>query len=597
MRAIRPAANLMLLVVAALLAAGAASAATPLDPGGIAAQATVYPAELAMLLSRPRLTRIRDAKRRAEMHLIDFVELMWPVLDSTGQPFVRTWVQEAICDHLEAISDGRLTRLLINVPPGFTKSRLVNVMWPAWEWGPRNRPDLRYMSWSYSAELSEDQNNDCRTVIESEVYRRFWGDRLSILGDSNAKSYYKNDKGGWRRSSSVQGQGTGFRADRLIFDDPHPVKDGDSEAALKMATRWFAHTLPTRVRNAGGSVKVRVPFWVRDVHGMELEQDPEDDRPVLASATIGVMQRIALHDISGVILKNPALGYEHLLIEMRFKGAAHPARKSEHWRPSSIGYVDPRQDYGDLADPIRFPEDKVARDEAQMMLTGGSDAVAAQFDQWPLEMSGSWFKIEWLPIIEPHEVPADVGLGVRGWDFGGGGASPKADPSANARLARGALSKGIYLWHTATKRGTPGEVEKFIRDQHAADERAVDWSIPEDPGTGKLYADYVKRECAVGRYVKSTPEAKDKVTRAKPVSGQAEALNFFIVRHPGCDTARQELVDFPYGEHDDIVDAISRAFAAIVALPMRTEAHGGFNSFEDAPVSGLGSADVYDFDG
>lgn len=574
----RPATTLLIAVVAILAAGAARAAGAPLDPEAVAAAVamTRYPAELALLLSRPRETRMRDAKRRAEANLIDFVELMWPVLDGTGQPFVRTWVQEAICAHLEAVSDGRITRLGINVPPGFTKSRLVSVCWPAWEWGPRNRPDMRYMLWSYSDALAEDQNNDCRRIIESEVYQRFWGDRFAIVRDSDAKSYYKNDRGGWRRSSSVEGQGTGFRADRLLFDDPHPVKAAASQASLKTATRWFAQTLPTRVRNAGGDVRVRVPFWVRDVHGLGLEQDPNDGRPVAASATVGIGQRIHLHDIFGVILKNPALGYEILLIEMRYKGADHPARRSPNWRPSSIGYVDPRREYGELADPIRFPLAEVERLEAQMTLTGGSDAVAAQFDQWPLELTGSWFKPEWVPIIEPHEVPADVPLGKRGWDFGGGGESDKADPSASARLARGIMSKGFYLWHTATKRGSPGDVEAFIRAQHADDPPAVDWSIPEDPGTGKLYASYVKRECTVGRYVTSSPEAKDKITRAKPVSGQAQALNFWIVRHPGCELARQELIDFPYGEHDDIVDAISRAFAALIAVPDEVPAVGGF---------------------
>lgn len=574
MRALRPA-QTVLLVAAALLAGLAQVAGVPLDTAGLFAAAGVstQPLELVLLLDQPRLTRERSAKQRAEAHLIDFVELMWPVLDP-GQPFVRTWVQEAICQHLEAVSDGRISKLAINVPPGFTKSRIVNVAWPAWEWGPRNRPDLRYMSWSYSDDLAEDQNADCRKLIESEVYQRLWGDRFQIDQDSDAKSYYKNNKSGWRRSSSVQGQGTGFRADRLIFDDPHPVKHADSEAELKKATRWFARTLPTRVRNASGDVKVKVPFWVREVHGMELEQDPDDDRPVTKSATVGIGQRIHLHDIFGVILKNPSLGYEHLIIEMRYKGDQHPARRAPEWKPSSIGYEDPRREYGQLADPIRFPEEEVVKLETQMTIDGGTDAVAAQFDQWPLELTGSWFKSEWLPVIEPHEVPTDVGLGKRGWDFGGGGTSAKADPTACARLARG--TGGFYLWHSAAKRGSPGDVEAFIRSQHAADPREVDWSVPEDPGTGKLYADYVKRECAVGRYVHSSPEAKDKVTRAKPVSGQAQAGAFRIVRHPGCELVRQELIDFPYGEHDDLADAVSRAFAAVVAMPVRAESVGGF---------------------
>jgi predicted phage terminase large subunit-like protein len=580
-RAIPPRPRNPLLLIVALLFAQLSTIMAPAIAAIRNAQTTqeiaeVYPG-LALLFGNTDLARYEVAKRKAELRLIDFVELFWPVLDGTGQPFVRTWVQEAICDHLEAVSNGRISKLLINVPPGFTKSRLVNVLWPAWEWGPRNRPDLRYMSWSYSAQLSEDQNEDCRKVIKHEIYQRFWGDRFELDETSDAKSYYKNNKGGWRRSSSVAGQTTGFRADRLLFDDPHNVKDADSEAALKEATRWFARSLPTRVRNLSADVRVKVPYWVRAVHGKGLEQDPDDNRPVTQSATIGIMQRVHLHDISGVILKNPALGYEILLIEMRYKGDLHPARKSEHWRGSSIGYQDPRSKYGELADPIRFPEDEVKKMELQLMIDGGTDAVAAQLDQWPLETSGSWFKVDWLKVVKRADVPADVPLGKRGFDFGGGGTSKKADPTAHARVARGNESGRFYLWDHATRRGSPGDVEAFIDAQHTKDPPSIDWSLPEDPGTGKLYADYIVRKIGPGRYVHTSPEAKDKITRAKPVSAQAQHDNFYIVEHEGYQDAINELVDFPYGEHDDIVDAISRAFMAVVAMPDRPAFAGGIS--------------------
>lgn len=562
---LRPATTALLVLLAGLaLACGStvepSAAVTAASPGA-------YPLELQLLLSNLRLAADRDAKRRAENSFLDFVELMWPAVDP-GQPFVRGNVQEAIGRHLEAVTDGCIKNLLANVPPGSTKTYLVNVFWPAWEWGPRNRPDLRYMAWSYSPELALKANDDCRKIIKHPVYQRFWGDRFKLLvGKSDAKGFYENDKGGWRRSSSIKGAATGFRADRLIWDDPHNVQDADSAAALRVATRWFARTLPTRVRNMSGEVKVKVPFWVRDVHG-DLPPDPDDKRPVTASATVGIMQRVHLHDISGIILKNPGLGYEILLIEMRYKGDEHPARKLDTWPKSSIGYKDWRTEIGQLADPIRFPEDEVAKLEAKMISDGGgSDAVAAQLDQWPLQLTGSWFKPEWLPIIEPADVPKDVGNGKRGWDFGGGGKSKKSDPTASARVARGTSDKKFYIWHTAAKRGSPGDQEAFIKQQHIDDPRDVDWSLPEDPGTGKNYANYIKRECSVGRYVTSSPEVRDKVTRAKPVSGQAQIGQVVIVQHPGCEIAKQELVDFPYGEHDDIVDAISRAFNAVIAVP------------------------------
>jgi predicted phage terminase large subunit-like protein len=521
--------------------------------------------EAALLFGNLRATRMEIAKRRAELHLIDFVELLWPTIEPE-QPFVRGWVQEAICEHLEAVTDGRITKLLCNVPPGSTKTALVNVFWPAWEWGPRNRPDLRYMSWSYSAKLTEDANDACRRLIESEVYQRFWGDRFELDDTSNAKSFYKNSKGGWRRSSSIGGAATGFRADRLIFDDPHSVKDADSVAALREATRWFARTLPTRVRNTSGGISnVKVPFWVRDVHGLGLDDDPDDGgRKATASATVGIMQRVHLHDISGIILKNPGLGYEVLLIEMRFKGAQHPARRAPAWRSSSIGYVDPRTEIGQLCDPIRFPEEAVAELEAQLMLEGGSDAVAAQLDQWPLETSGTWFKVEWLPDVAPGEIK--LPLGKRGWDWAAS-ETATSNATAHAHLTRDPVTKKFYIVDSAELKGGPGKVEAFVKKQHETDPKGLDWSIPKDPGAaGALFAGYIVREVAPGRHVHVSAETGSKVTRAKPVSAQAEHMNLAIVRHPGWERLRQCLVDFPYGDVD-LVDAVSRAFAALVAQP------------------------------
>jgi predicted phage terminase large subunit-like protein len=524
---------------------------------------------------------LERARQRAEASFLDFVELMWPVLDP-GQPFVRGRVQEAIAQHLEAVSAGKLRNLLMNVPPGSTKTYLANVFWPAWEWGPRNRPDLRYMSWSYSPDLALQANDDCRKVIKSEVYQRFWGDRFQLDETSDAKGFFRNDRGGWRRSSSVRGASTGFRADRLIFDDPHNVKDADSPAALLEATRWFSKSLPTRVRNMSGDVKVKVPFWVRDVHGM-LETDPADARPVEQSVTVGIMQRVHLHDISGIILKNPSLGYEVLLIEMRYKGADHPARRLPTWRSSTIGYQDWRSVTGALADPIRFPDAEVTKLEAQLMLDGGSDAVAAQLDQWPLEVGGSMFKIEWLPDIAPAAAPG--GDDKRGWDWAASEAKTAAE-TADARVRRG--HDGCwYLMDSDSLRGGPGEVDDRVRERHASDPRTMEWSIPRDPGAaGVHFANYVIRQLAPGRFVDDTPETGSKVTRAKPVSGQARAGNFKIVRHPGWETTRQQLIDFPYGELADRVAAISRAFAAHVEHPVGAPDHGGYGGLaSETPVA------------
>lgn len=570
----RPASLLLLTVTILLAGAAQAFAGLAIAPRAAALQAGTaglsfavnhLPPELVLLFSNERETNLAKAKRRAELHLIDFVELMWPVLEPE-QPFVRGWVQAAICQHLEAITDGLITNLLGNVPPGSTKSMLVNVFWPAWEWGPRNRPDLRYMSWSYDPRLTEEANDSCRKIIEHELYQRFWGDRFEILDDTDAKSYYKNNKGGWRRSSSIRGGGTGYRADRLIWDDPISVKQADSPATLKEATRWFARTLPTRVRNASGGIsKVKVPYWVREAHGLGLESNPDDGtRKVTISATVGIMQRLHPHDISGVILKNPELGYEILLIEMRYKGDQHPARKLATWKPSTIGYKDPRTKIGELADPIRFDEAAIAKLEAQLASEGlGRDAIAAQLDQWPVEGTGAKFDPTKLKIIEVHEAPAFIDDGWRGWDWAGG-ESAQADRTASGRVRRG-VDKRFYLVHTAAQRGGPAKTDAFVKKQHAEDPSTVKWSLPKDPGGTSIHFNaYVARELCPGRTVTSSREEGDKEHRFGPVASQIDQDNFFIVRHPECEIARTEMIDFPWGDHDDIVDGVSRAFMEVV---------------------------------
>jgi hypothetical protein len=74
-----------------------------------------------------------QARRRASASLYEFVRQAWHVVEP-GIPFVESWHIEEICEHLEAVSAGELRRLLINIPPRHSKSTIVSVMWPMWEW-------------------------------------------------------------------------------------------------------------------------------------------------------------------------------------------------------------------------------------------------------------------------------------------------------------------------------------------------------------------------------------------------------------------------------------------------------------------------------
>lgn len=114
----------------------------------------------------------------------DFVSAAWHVLEPQT-PMRWGWALEAITDHLVAITEGHITKLLINVPPGMMKSLLVNVMWPAWEWTDPKRRHLRYISTAHKQDLAVRDNLKCRRLITSRWYQERWP--VVLTSDQNAK--------------------------------------------------------------------------------------------------------------------------------------------------------------------------------------------------------------------------------------------------------------------------------------------------------------------------------------------------------------------------------------------------------------------------
>ena len=188
----------------------------------------------------------REACRRS---LVTFIQRAWHVLEP-GQKYVHGWHMDAIAEHLEAVTAGQINRLLINVPPGTMKSMSVSVFWPAWEWGPRGMPHIRFIGASHEESLATRDNMKMRHLVQSEWYQRLWP--TPLMGDQNQKTYFQNTKTGWRQSCPV-GSMTGKRGDRVVWDDPHSVEDAHSDAQLETANRIFRETLPTRRSSAASS--------------------------------------------------------------------------------------------------------------------------------------------------------------------------------------------------------------------------------------------------------------------------------------------------------------------------------------------------------
>lgn len=178
--------------------------------------------------------------------LIHFVRYFWHVLEP-NTPFVDGWVMHAICAHLEAVTRGEIKRLLINVPPGFAKSMLVNVFHPAWEWSAAGQPYHRYVTFAYASHLTERDNRRFLDVIQSPDFRELWGHALTLT--SNGVTKPTNTAKGWKFSSSIDGVGTGERGSRVlclpysevVHTECGPMAIGDVVANQWKGRVWSRH--------------------------------------------------------------------------------------------------------------------------------------------------------------------------------------------------------------------------------------------------------------------------------------------------------------------------------------------------------------------
>src|SRR5690606_3840377 len=121
---------------------------------------------------RKRLTERQGEIRANCDSLHGFIEEHWSVLEPK-RPFKTGWALRAMCKHLEAVTYGQFQFLLITIPPGMMKS-LVLVVWTAWDWGPKGRPDLQTLATSYSQANVLRDNLKLRRLIESDKYRALW---------------------------------------------------------------------------------------------------------------------------------------------------------------------------------------------------------------------------------------------------------------------------------------------------------------------------------------------------------------------------------------------------------------------------------------
>lgn len=441
-----------------------------------------------------------------------YVCAAWSEVESAE--FIDNWHIKAICQHLQAVSEGKITNLLINVPPGMSKSLITSVFWPTWEW--TRDPSLRMLYASYDEQLSTRDSVKCRTLITSKWYLDRWP-KVRLVADQNQKTRYSTVAGGYRISTSLpEGHGTGEHPDRIVVDDPHNVRKAESEAERKAVIEWWDLTMPTR----GASRGVR---------------------------RVVIMQRLHQGDLSGHILKSNEndRDWDIIILPMR--------REPDRMKPTSLGWIDPRTSdpsIPSLISPRQFSETVVRKIERSL----GSYGTAGQLQQRPAPREGGMFRPVWFGYVDATPVKARW---CRAWDF----ASTADDGDWTVGLLMCRSDEGLfYVADVIREQCTAHQRDLIVYRTAMDDGKNVKIIIEQEPGAaGVSLIDYMVRMLQ-GWIVRPYRPTGPKEVRAEAYAAQAEAGNVKLVRANWNREYLSELAVFPMGDHDDQVDSSSMAF-------------------------------------
>lgn len=518
--------------------------------------------------ARAELKRRRelvDRKEEAESDLLAFVRMFWRVLEPE-KPLIEGWVLDCLCDTLMAITDGHLIRVNINVVPGSMKSSLLNVLWPAWEWGPQNMPWIRYLSASYSTGIPERDNIRFARVINDAVYQKCWGDRVSLVREG--AEVVENSKTGWKRVTSTGGGTTGWRGDRLLLDDVNNPNNVESEEVRASTNKWVREIMPDRLND------------------------------MAASAIINIQQRTHEDDATGTLIKH-GQGYEFISIPMEFDPLRiQPVvlRRDEDGNPTQV-WTDPRaldkngeilpglftnargeakvrigspmaKAEGTLCWPERFSADVVQKLQAEK----GQYAWDSQYNQIPGVRGGAIVRKEWWRLWQADEYP-ELGTVLVMLDTA---IEEGTQNDYNGCLALGAFEgeagEPLLLLLEAWRARMP-LAELVERVAQTCKRRKADYLLVEHKTRGRdvhdeivrLYQDatwltvLVKVELSKVARLKAVEHLFSGDYRKDPKTG-IESWDGGIVYAPDKDWADDvisEVASFPYGAHDDWTDCMS----------------------------------------
>lgn len=465
-----------------------------------------------MQVTLPRINLDKVKSELCKRSFYFFVQEFWSTI--IAEEPVWNWHIKYLCDELQSITERVKKReakqydLIINIPPGTSKSTIVSQMLPAWAW--TIDPTIRTIGSSHSKTLSIDQAEKCRMIIQSERYLEYFPD-IQILHTTEAKSHFKNNHNGERYATSTGESRIGIHAHMIIVDDPLNPKEATSEADRTAANKHITQTLSTR--------KV--------------------DKKV--TVTIMIMQRLHDNDPTGYMLSKKKEKIKHVCL---------PAEVSAHVKPEELksNYVD------GLLDPVRM--DAEVLKEAKNDL--GSYGYAGQFKQQPADDEGgiihrSWFKRYKLEQLVQRSIESNEPIVFHYWIDGAYTDDVGNDPTGFLCACK--IGNLAYIIDASKVwMDFPDLIPHIKKYVHRTGYEPQSKIYVEPKATGKTIVQQIKRDTQLNIVEDESPK-DSKVVRAHAASPIIESGRILLPEDADwVDEFLDEVTTFPRAAHDEHID-------------------------------------------
>ncbi len=444
-----------------------------------------------------------------------FVQTFWDVIIQEEPTY--NWHIPFLCRELQELSVSIVARqpkpydLIINIPPGTTKSTIVTIMWPVWLW--TQDATIRIITNSYSGGLSIEHAMKSKDILQSDKFKRLFPD-IVIRKDKSGKQNYENTKLGFRYATSTGATITGFHAHVIINDDPVNPKQAESEP-MRIQANEHTKTLSSRKVN-----KANTP-------------------------TVTIMQRLHEEDVTGYLLKKKGDNIRHICL---------PAEDCENVKPAEL-----RKYYiNGLLDPNRLGRSVL--DEAKTDL--GSRGYAGQYSQAPSVDGGNIIKENWFRRIsfadfralrfkEPIHFFLDTAYDSR---------NRKTDNDPSGIIAACKIKNNIYITHANKVWKTFPELLRFLPEyMYANDYDQYQSTLRIEPkANGKSVCQQLEESTSLNVTYTPTPtDGKD--VRLHAIAPKVECGRVYLVDGEWNEEFIDEVCGFPTKVHDEYVDLLGYA--------------------------------------